>query len=447
MKNLRFVKKQNFYPSGSVETSLLYYAYHLKGATKAAGATSIVVFDGKICNFYVPKKGVESLRNHLLRSAISVIEKAHANFTNKWASSDRLLYNLALKKNTNWKIAWRRLNNFARELWLEAYKVECMDNFAEDLERRIQAGLVKAGIDPKHLHAIITPEQYTAPQLLQIDLDNLKKSRISWPDFAKKHWYIGGTWYGGKFLSKQMVEELTAQNHLPPKLDMVITLHNKFDHKLDSRTLKLVKILRILTVWREERKVQLQKINLGYLSVVNNASKELKIPKQILAWTEHSELPKLFGKIAKIKKRIEYNVVTCVGKGNNGIRVFCDDEAKKVIQEFRASDAAVTSVRGTVASRGVARGNVSLVLTGRDFKKFVPGSILVTTMTRPEFVPLMKKASGVITDEGGLTCHAAIVSRELKIPCVVGTGNATLLLQNGDLVQVDASKGIVEKLN
>jgi pyruvate,water dikinase len=67
-------------------------------------------------------------------------------------------------------------------------------------------------------------------------------------------------------------------------------------------------------------------------------------------------------------------------------------------------------------------------------------------MTRPEYVPLMKKAAGIITDEGGITCHAAIVSRELKIPCVIGTKIATKVLKDGDMVEVDADKGIVKIL-
>ena len=67
-------------------------------------------------------------------------------------------------------------------------------------------------------------------------------------------------------------------------------------------------------------------------------------------------------------------------------------------------------------------------------------------MTRPEYVPLMKKASGVVTDEGGITCHAAIISRELGMPCVIGTKIATRMFKTGDLVEVDANNGLVRML-
>lgn len=89
---------------------------------------------------------------------------------------------------------------------------------------------------------------------------------------------------------------------------------------------------------------------------------------------------------------------------------------------------------------------MSVVSSKRDFGKFVPHTVLVTSMTRPEFLPLMKQAAAVVTDEGGITCHAAIVSRELKIPCVIGTKVATQVLKDGDRVEVDADRGVVRKI-
>ena len=71
------------------------------------------------------------------------------------------------------------------------------------------------------------------------------------------------------------------------------------------------------------------------------------------------------------------------------------------------------------------------------------GDILVTGMTNPQIIPMLKKASAIVTDEGGIICHAAIISRELKKPCIVGTKNATQILKDGDLVEVDANNGIV----
>lgn len=77
------------------------------------------------------------------------------------------------------------------------------------------------------------------------------------------------------------------------------------------------------------------------------------------------------------------------------------------------------------------------------FGKFNDGDVLVTCMTTPDFLSIMKKSAAFVTDEGGITCHAAIVARELKKPCIIGTKIATQVLHDGDEVEVDAEKGIV----
>jgi pyruvate,water dikinase len=77
---------------------------------------------------------------------------------------------------------------------------------------------------------------------------------------------------------------------------------------------------------------------------------------------------------------------------------------------------------------------------------FKRGEVLVTAATNPAFVVAMKKASAIVTDEGGVTCHAAILSRELGIPCVIGTKMATQVLRDGDKLKIDATEGIVKKV-
>lgn len=102
-------------------------------------------------------------------------------------------------------------------------------------------------------------------------------------------------------------------------------------------------------------------------------------------------------------------------------------------------------LRGAAASMGVASGPVKIIHSREENDQIQEGDILVTEMTTPDFVPAMKRAKAIITDTGGRTCHAAIVSRELGIPCVVGTGTATSKLRNGQIVTVDGAKGLVYK--
>jgi len=104
-------------------------------------------------------------------------------------------------------------------------------------------------------------------------------------------------------------------------------------------------------------------------------------------------------------------------------------------------------VKGMCASRGLARGTVRVVFDINQIDKVKEGDILVTGMTTPNFVVAMKRAGAIVTNDGGITCHAGIVSRELGKPCVIGTKIATEVLRDGDLVEVDANSGIVKKLN
>jgi len=102
-------------------------------------------------------------------------------------------------------------------------------------------------------------------------------------------------------------------------------------------------------------------------------------------------------------------------------------------------------IKGQTAYPGKVKGKVQIVNEPKDMAGFEEGNILVARSTNPALVPAMKKAAAIVTDIGGLTCHAAIVSRELKTPCIVGTKTATSLLKNGDMIEVDADKGTATK--
>ena len=104
-------------------------------------------------------------------------------------------------------------------------------------------------------------------------------------------------------------------------------------------------------------------------------------------------------------------------------------------------DEAEVLVEGSPASPGLGSGPVEIVVDSARISAVKEGDILVAEMTTPDFVPAMKRAAGIVTDRGGRTCHAAIVSRELGVPCVVGTGSATKLLNQGSTVTVDGSQG------
>jgi pyruvate,water dikinase len=108
-----------------------------------------------------------------------------------------------------------------------------------------------------------------------------------------------------------------------------------------------------------------------------------------------------------------------------------------------APDGAPVLLRGLAASAGVASGAVRVLQSPRQGAELRPGEVLVAPMTNPDWVPTIRRAAAVITDGGGMTCHAAIVSRELGVPCVVGARTATTVLHDGDPVTVDGGRGVV----
>lgn len=129
-----------------------------------------------------------------------------------------------------------------------------------------------------------------------------------------------------------------------------------------------------------------------------------------------------------------------------------DEATFSLLQEqhhFELEQEVITDMEelsGDVACSGKAQGIVRILMRRADIQSFKEGEILVSSMTVPDFLPAMQKAAAFVTDEGGITCHAAIIARELKKPCIINTKHATALLKNGDEVEVDANRGIVRIL-
>lgn len=132
--------------------------------------------------------------------------------------------------------------------------------------------------------------------------------------------------------------------------------------------------------------------------------------------------------------------------GNNQLfvgkdRLFIE---KKFNIKFKVKKFDSAVLQGSIAQKGIARGFVRKVMGHKQIGEFKDGEILVSSMTIPDFLPAMKKAAAIVTNEGGILCHAAIISRELKKPCITGTQFATHILRDGDYVEVDANHGTVK---
>ena len=136
-----------------------------------------------------------------------------------------------------------------------------------------------------------------------------------------------------------------------------------------------------------------------------------------------------------------------IGRQNDMIHVFENGlEAYQTIMKSMDVPEINQQIKGLIAQPGKITGRVRIITTFHDIKKVEQGDILVANTTHPNYLPAMQKAAAFVTNEGGIICHAAIVAREMKKPCIVGTKIATKVLKDGDLVEVDAEKGIVSIL-
>jgi phosphoenolpyruvate synthase/pyruvate phosphate dikinase len=189
--------------------------------------------------------------------------------------------------------------------------------------------------------------------------------------------------------------------------------------------------------------------------IVTEIARRLNIAKnqaQLLAFWEAKEylIENKEIDINEINKRMKFTIIDYDTK-NDKYKILTGNEAKKFFENKEVEkvevDVDIKELQGTTACSGKAQGTVKIVSYPEEMAKMEEGDVMVSHTTFPALVPAMKKAAAIITEDGGITCHAAIVARELKTPCVTGIKVATQVLKDGDLVEVDADKGIVRKLN
>jgi phosphoenolpyruvate synthase/pyruvate phosphate dikinase len=183
-------------------------------------------------------------------------------------------------------------------------------------------------------------------------------------------------------------------------------------------------------------------------------SKQFKISFEDLVAYRPEEILDLFNKkkVSKeeLAKRKKFYILM---DRNMRVNILYDNSYKKIIDFMVPKIEPKTVLRGTIANKGIYAGKVKLFNHGYEFYKvdrliqeMDKGDILVTETTSPELVVACKKAGAIVTNEGGLLSHAAIISRELKIPCIVGAHGITSSVKDGDIIEVDANKGIVRKI-
>jgi len=197
--------------------------------------------------------------------------------------------------------------------------------------------------------------------------------------------------------------------------------------------------------WMDERKYGMMTQLYYFYSFFHHLSEQLAIPYEQIVALGVKDIRKIILGSKLTRSNSQTPKLHIYEKGQH-VFAFLGQEADHQIEIISGLPPSLNDFSGIVACREKnnqkVKGKVKII---KDpvLEPFQQGDILVTSMTRIEFVPLMKKALAIITDEGGIACHAAIVSRELGIPCLIGTKIATQVLKDGDLVEVDADKGII----
>ena len=216
----------------------------------------------------------------------------------------------------------------------------------------------------------------------------------------------------------------------------------------DERLREYVRISKELVYYRTYRTDYLNLIFVNIKPLLEAIGKHFKLSyRDVLYFRPHEIISKVNVDQDELKRRAKrYAVLTLEPEK----LIFTADpkEIKKWQKEYCDDSYDKDSeIKGNIAYSGKIRGRVKVVITKADIGKVEAGDILVTPMTTPDFITAMEKAAAFVTDEGGITCHASIIAREMKKPCVIGTKKATKVLKDGDLVEVDAEKGIVRKVN
>ena len=395
-----------------------YYDEWLKASRK------IKAFENKI------NKGLSNLSDDELKKLFISWHKSYADFWMKgflpelsnWGG-ERLLKNKILKLNKiNFIEIFERLSapedfSFFQKEELEFMKIKLINNEKKQFEEL-----------KKHQKKYYwLRNSYGFTKVLGVDFFKRELKKISKKDAKKKINQI-----------KNYVNKIKQEKK------RIIKKYN-----VSKEIVNIADKLAYCVWWQDFRKKFIFTGNHIITDLVKEIGKRKNISFKELSYYCLNEVVELLKKNKKVnvKERLKDFVTYYHEKGK--VEYISGKKAAELAKPYIEIkiDPHLKEFRGIVVSKGkIIRGKARILLTPRNIDKMKKGDVLVAPMTSPDYVIAMRKASAIITDEGGMTSHAAIVSRELGIPCIVGTKIATKVLKDEDLVEVDADKGVVRKI-
>lgn len=330
----------------------------------------------------------------------------------------------------------------------------------------------KFRINRDELSVLTSPKEKTEVTKFEITylniLSALKKKKISIESAAEiladgygwlPYNYDGPIYWDKKYFIKKLREEKMPLLKIKNRLEKIKKndLYKKNqrtkiikNYSLASSDLKLINIARTFSVWIDERKKYDYRLNYFYGLILLEIGRRYGLDYKHLKFLFIDELTLLLKNrdFAKnlAEKRIKNRFIVKYTSGKRQIMTAKETRAFLIDLKLQLN---TLEIKGQIACHGnkkIYRGIVKVLGSGKEAGKVKQGDFLITAMTTPDYVQAMKKAIGFITDEGGVTSHAAIIAREMNKPCIIGTKIATKILHDGDYVEVDASKGTVKIL-
>lgn len=349
----------------------------------------------------------------------------------------------------------------AQNIWLVPFFLDIFDPNAEDFIGE-EIAKSKISLTQEEINTLTLPSRPSMAQEYHKEiLNHLVGHDPNINAILQKFYFIKCSYTNGQVLAlKELRQDLSHAKEQSLLNGQLTGLRQYFKNtQLKKRTILRKKNLPVtlknlfgffaeLSQWRDERKTLVQKT----VTIVDRLGREIarrsKLPyRQVTLCLpyEINSIPVSRKLIGKWKKTLQKNFLNySLGKGK--IKFIGNRTCKKLLALLEPKHNGQKQVTGQIACKGKAKGPAKIIHGEKDFHKFKAGDILITSMTRPEFLPLMKKAKAIITDEGGITSHAAIISRELNIPCIIGAKIASKIFKDNDIIRVDANKGVANKL-
>jgi len=306
------------------------------------------------------------------------------------------------------------------------------------IEKHIENISIKTGISVSEVLSQIKPYKRTILMEYQDGLKILKKENID--DFIKKYEWVGTHVFMGAPLNKEKLEKELASVKKHEK-EKARSLPAEYKDSLDIGSK--------LAFYRSYMVETADSIIYQYWPAVKDLGSKYGLNWEEILLLTHEEAVELNDNGILPKDFRERKSGFGVVFENNKMFVVTGNELQKRLNECQEKiDKNIVELKGMVACKSdkKIKGIVRVIEESKYISKMNKGEILVANETTPDYVIGMKIAGAIITNQGGITSHAAITSREMGIPCIIGTKIATKVLKDGDLVEVDADKGVIKML-